>query len=96
MTIFSSSYSCIKKILSKYQVRGPRTIIVLTIKYASSPLVATFDILQLTSFPAGFDQLIIYYVIIPSMILIGIIVGVILVARREHIHHTIMDIASSS
>jgi hypothetical protein len=47
--------------------------------------------LQLTSFPAGFDQLIIHYVIISSIILIGIIVGVILVARREHIHHIIMD-----
>ena len=56
-------------------------------KYDNSPLVVGFDISAVNPiFPAGFDQLIIYYVI-PFIILIGTILVVIMVARRKHIHH---------
>ncbi|MGI8833679.1 MAG: hypothetical protein ACR2IS_13720 [Nitrososphaeraceae archaeon] len=56
-------------------------------KYGNSPLVVGFDISAVNPiFAAGFDQLIIYYVI-PFIILIGMILVVIIVARRKHIHH---------
>jgi hypothetical protein len=49
--------------------------------------VVGFDISAVNPiFPAGFDQLIIFYVI-PFIILAGIIVVMIIVARRKHIHH---------
>jgi hypothetical protein len=56
-------------------------------KYENSPLVVGFDISAVNPiFPAGFDQLIIFYVI-PFIMLAGIIVVMIIVARRKHIHH---------
>jgi hypothetical protein len=56
-------------------------------KYENSPLMVGFDISAVNPiYPAGFDQLIIYYVI-PSVILVGIILVVIIVARRKHLHH---------
>jgi hypothetical protein len=56
-------------------------------KYENSPLVVGFDISAVNPiFPAGFDQLIIFYVI-PFIILAGIIVVMIIVARRKYIHH---------
>jgi hypothetical protein len=56
-------------------------------KYEKSPLMVGFDISAVNPiYPAGFDQLIIYYVI-PSVILVGIILVVIIVARRKHLHH---------
>ena len=56
-------------------------------KYENSPLMVGFDISAVNPiYPAGFDQLIIYYVI-PSVILVGMILVVIIVARRKHLHH---------
>jgi hypothetical protein len=55
-------------------------------KYENSPLIVGFDITAVNPiYPAGFDQLIIYYVI-PPVILVGIILFVIRVARRKNIH----------
>jgi hypothetical protein len=57
------------------------------LKYENSPLMVGFDISAVNPiYPAGFDQLIIYC-IIPSVILVGIILVVIIVARRKHLHH---------
>ena len=56
-------------------------------KYENSPLMVGFDISAVNPiYPAGFDQLIIYYVI-PLVILVGLILVVIIVARRKHLHH---------
>ena len=56
-------------------------------KYENSPLIVGFDISAVNPiYPAGFDQLIIYY-IIPLVILVGLILVVIIVARRKHLHH---------
>ena len=56
-------------------------------KYENSPLIVGFDITAVNPiYPAGFDQLIIYFVI-PPVILVGIILFVIIVARRKHLHH---------
>ena len=56
-------------------------------KYENNPLMVGFDISAVNPiYPAGFDQLIIYYVI-PSVILVGMILVVIIVARRKHLHH---------
>ena len=56
-------------------------------KYETSPLMVGFDISAVNPiYPAGFDQLIIYYVI-PLVILVGLILVLIIVARRKHLHH---------
>ena len=55
-------------------------------KYETSPLMVGFDISANPIYPAGFDQLIIYYVI-PLVILVGLILVLIIVARRKHLHH---------
>jgi hypothetical protein len=56
-------------------------------KYENSPLMVGFDISAVNPiYPAGIDQIIIYYVI-PSVILVGITLVVIIVARRKHMHH---------
>jgi hypothetical protein len=58
-------------------------------RYENTPLVAVFDISAVNPiFSPGFDQFIIYYVIIPSATVAGIILGLILVTyKRKHIHH---------
>lgn len=57
-------------------------------KYEDNPLVAVFDISAVNPInPLWFDQFI-YYVIIPSITLAGIILVVILVMRRKYIHHS--------
>jgi hypothetical protein len=55
-------------------------------KYENSPLIVGFDITAVNPiYAAGFDQLIIYFVI-PPVILVGIILFVIIVARRKNMH----------
>jgi hypothetical protein len=55
-------------------------------KYENSPLIVGFDITAVNPiYPAGFDQLIIYFVI-PPIILVGIILFMIIVARRKNMH----------
>lgn len=57
-------------------------------KYENRPLVAVFDISAVNPiFPLEFDQFIVYYVIIPSVTLAGIILIVLLVGRRKRTRH---------